>query len=365
MQNENKTNIIGNSETVRWLRYFIAKVAPLKSNILITGSTGVGKTLAAQEIHSQSGKEPGAFLKIFARNFSEKVIEHEVIQFLSNSVKREASAKAKKSGLIEISTLLIEDISELSKESQARLLTFLEECHKQRFGAKNSSFSVTRVISTTREDITFMLDDIKFRKDLYFRLSGSVIHVPLLKERLEDLPFLTQHILDQISTKLGIHKLQISVEALNFLQSYDWPGNIRELENILETAAVIRETHTLGSDEIKNAFHALHAISYPKPNQFLAEDNTDPISYSLNDQIKNLEKELIIKSLLEAKGVQTIAASFLGLTPKNLWKKMQKHGIRSKKLLSFEEYQLRLRAATLHSVDSKKVLFTSNKKSNS
>jgi len=216
---------------------------------------------------------------------------------------------------------------------QAKLLRVVEQKQVERLGGRKSLSVDTRVIAATNQDLMVLTGQKRFRADLYYRLNVIRIHVPSLRERLDDLPLLVEHFLGKLNHKFGTSICGIAKEAMECLFAHHWPGNVRELANVLERAAIMAEDTILSADAVS---HSMQYVSTSgRGATLLPRYEAHPEhGMSLSATLEEVEKKLIITALLQTGGVQTEAAKILGVSPKNLWKKVNKHGIAPRRLVT-------------------------------
>jgi two-component system response regulator AtoC len=340
------STIIGESGSMMWLKTLVLKVAPLNTHVVIIGPSGSGKNLVADEIQHRSLRSGDPYIKIGCIGVPEHFLYRDIFGAEINEVEQTASDTKGKLELANNGTFLLDEIGELPQKIQARLVNALEGENSNQCTVGKSRNSNFRIIATSRLDIPSLVEENKFREDLYFRLSRIVIHIPPLRQRLEDLPLLVDFFLPRVNQKLGTAIMAVSNDAMGLLYSYQWPGNVRELGTILERAALFEDSKILQEGQIEKALHA----SVPRWHRGLDFiDERNPISTDrihLRQTLQAVEKRLIERALLKTRGVQTQAAKLLGLTAKNLWKKMQKYEIRSSKLVDFPPTKSRMPVET-------------------
>lgn len=327
--------IIGNSEPMRWLRALILRVAPLDSHVVIIGPSGSGKNLVADEIQQRSSRVGGPYVKIGCTGVPENILYTDIFGDEKKEARQNIADTSGKLQLANKGTLLLDEIGELPPNIQGRLVTALEENDSNHCTLGELGTPKVRIIATSKLDMPSLVDGNKFREDLYFRLNLISIHVPPLRQRLEDLPLLVESFLPRLNQKLGTAIIGVANDAMGLLYSYQWPGNVRELGVILERAALFENSTILQEQQIQRAFHG--SVS-EKHLGFVLLDERDPINTDgihLRETLEAIEKRLIERALLKTNCVQTQAAKLLGLTPKNLWKKMQKYAISASKLVLF------------------------------
>ena len=211
-------------------------------------------------------------------------------------------------------TLLLDEIGELPLALQAKLLRILQEGEYERVGGTGSIRVDVRILCATAKNLEEAVNEGSFRQDLFYRLNVIPVLMPSLQERKEDIPTLTNHFLHEFSVKRGVH-MEISPEAMQCLQNYSFPGNIRELKNIIERASVLAPSETITSSDL--------------PTDLLGARDKEEIleSYILADAVAHTEKEIVIKALSRVKGKRAEAAHLLGISRKNLWEKMKQYEI--------------------------------------
>lgn len=233
-----RRGLVGDSKAMRAVLRQIALVAPTKTTVLLQGETGTGKERVAQAIHQSSPRRSGPFIALNCAALTETVLEselfgHERGSFSGAHCRREGRFKAADGG-----TLFLDEIGEISPAIQVKLLRVLQERQFERVGGNETVSVDVRIIAASNRDLRRMVADKSFRVDLFYRLNVMAIHIPPLRERLDDLPVLLAHILPRLSVDMGLPCPTVSPEAMTVLGGYGWPGNVRELENVLERALV-------------------------------------------------------------------------------------------------------------------------------
>lgn len=321
---ESVSVIIGESEPIRWLRRFIEKVAPLESNILIIGRSGSGKELVANVMHRQSRRASGPLVKISCAVSDEATLDLELFGTYTHGYHGDGSPRAGKFELARGGTVVLDEISDLPLRTQGKLLNIVDKRQIEIPGQTKDIPLDMRIIATTARSLPDLIGEGMFREDLYHRLNVIQIHVPALKDRIEDLPLLSSYLLKKINMKIGTHFVDISKEGLQTLMSYEWAGNVRELENVLERAALLGGGRILTEIDLQSAIRGSPCSATEVHDQrdlIIVENNP------LKQTLKKVERDMIVRALVRANGVQAEAAKVLGLGSKNLWKKIQKHSI--------------------------------------
>lgn len=311
--------IIGESEPVKRVKAVIEKVAPLDTTVLITGESGTGKGLVAEIIHALSRRADGPFVTMNCAAIPETLLEGELFGCEKGAY---TGAIARRSGKFELAqrgSIFLDEIGEMPLSIQAKLLRAVEEKEIERLGGTRTIPVDTRIISATNRDLSRMVNEKLFRADFYYRLNVASIHMPSLRERKEDLPLLAQNFLQVANVRLGTDLTGISKEAMGDLLLYDWPGNVRELANLIERASILSTGGVLTGSEVRRAFE--RSIDLAMPDAGASEEK----KVSLAEILDEVERSLITDALAKHGGVQIKAAEALGLSPKNLWKKIRKH----------------------------------------
>jgi transcriptional regulator with PAS, ATPase and Fis domain len=243
-------SIVAVGENVRSVKALAEKAADTDAAVLLASESGTGKELYAQAIHNASSRRSGVFVAINCANFNANTLESELFGYVEGAFT--GAKKGGKIGLFEAAnggTLFLDEISEMDMSLQAKLLRAIQENRIRPVGGVQEVEVDVRIISASNADLTDYIDQGKFRRDLFYRLSTFQIHIPPLRERREDIPALTAVILDDLSKKLK-RALDISDEALRCLAAHDWPGNVRELRNVLEFSAYLSDNGTIVQDSL-------------------------------------------------------------------------------------------------------------------
>jgi DNA-binding NtrC family response regulator len=305
----------GESLRIRELAERALRVAESHLPVLIHGETGTGKGVLAAWLHSQSPRSEECFLDLNCAGLSPEFLESELFGHEKGSF---TGAVASKAGLLEVAdrgTLFLDEIGDVPLAVQPKLLKVLEEKKFRRLGDVRERRVDIRLIAASHENLSRLVEQARFRKDLFFRINTVVLEIPPLRERLEDLPLLASALLDQVSRELGREPMGLSPEAVAALQAYSWPGNIRELRNVLERVALLARGPEIGVGEI-----GLKEIG---PGEIAFEASAAPPTLSLVTS----EKELIRKALAAERGKVERAAASLGISRSSLYEKIRKYGI--------------------------------------
>lgn len=311
-------NFIFSSRQMDEVALLINKAATCKATILISGETGTGKDLVARTIHYSSPQKKGPYLAINIPSLPETLIESELFGSEKGAFTGAYERKIGKFEAASGGTIFLDEIGDLSPQVQVKLLRFLQEKEFYRLGSASPIKSDVRIIAASNRNLEKMMKEDKFRQDLFYRLNVIRIHVPPLRERKEDVPPLVDYFIRKYNKIEGEKIEGISAEAMNLLMQYSFPGNIRELESVIERAVVFCE----GSD-ITTADLPLDVKEARK------EDIISDESLSLNEKVGHIEIQEIKKALNKTGGIKSKAARVLGVTERILSYKMKHYGIPS------------------------------------
>jgi transcriptional regulator with PAS, ATPase and Fis domain len=305
-------HIIGSSAAMRNIFTQIIKVAPTDSTVLITGESGTGKELIAAGIYEHSLRKGKPFVAINCVAIPEGLLESELFGHEKGSFTGATHQKKGKFEMADGGTVFLDEIGDMPMATQAKLLRALQEKEFERVGGTAPIRVDVRFIAATNKNLLQMIQEGRFREDLYFRLNVFSILVPPLRERREDISALTGHFLEAAA-----RPAKLSAAALQVLIGHPWAGNIRELKNVIERASIMSE------DGIIDVAHLPEAIRQGNQKVFRSLSADLPI----DERMKLLEKEMIIDALKNCGGVQVRAASVLGINQRSLWHRIKKHEI--------------------------------------
>jgi transcriptional regulator with GAF, ATPase, and Fis domain len=308
-------DIIGQSPALRSVLNRIIKVAPTDTTVLLTGETGTGKELLANSIHRHSRRHKNAFIALNCAAIPANLLESELFGHEKGAFTGAAARKPGKFELAHGGTLFLDEVGDMPLEIQAKVLRALEERQIQRLGGVQPIKVDVRFIAATNRSLTDLVEQGLFRKDLYYRLSVFLIHLPPLRERREDIPLLAEYLLKKGTDKIS----KFSSAALQLLMVYDWPGNIRELQSAIHSAALM-------ADSMIEPHHFPALIS--RSCQSVPEIPPEPDeALNLDQRLGIIEKGILIQALNQTKGVQKRAAQLLGIKERSLWHRLKKYGI--------------------------------------
>jgi formate hydrogenlyase transcriptional activator len=241
--------IVGSSGALQKVLSLVSKVAPTDASVLITGETGTGKELVARAIHRRSRRSSGAFVSVNCAAIPRDLIASELFGHEKGSFTGALQRRLGRFELAEGGTIFLDEVGELPMETQIALLRVLQEHEFERVGGTRSIQTNVRVIAATNRNLQAAIAAGTFRSDLFYRLNVFPIDMPPLRERREDIPVLVEHFVDQCTRKVGKNIQGITKESLDLLRSYPWPGNIRELQNVIERSVIMCETENFSVDK--------------------------------------------------------------------------------------------------------------------
>ncbi|WP_378952969.1 sigma 54-interacting transcriptional regulator [Pelosinus sp. sgz500959] len=301
-------NLIGSSVAMQAVKERVRQYALTDATVLLTGESGTGKERVTQSIHNLSNRKNGPFVAVNCAALPENLLESELFGYVEGAFT--GAKKGGKQGLFELAhggTIFLDEISEMPLFLQARLLRVLQEREVMRLGADNVIPIDVRIISASNQDLEKLIEIKKFRDDLYYRLNVLRLHLPPLRDRIDDIPALITSLLGRLHIS-RTKNIGITVEAIKLLQTYRWPGNIRELENVIERVALLATGSMIEEADLRREL----LIAEKPPHQ-----------EATGDQLRVLERKQIEQVLLEEKYNYTRTARRLGINRTTLWRKIQ------------------------------------------
>ncbi len=315
--------IVGQSKGMRQVLDLVDRVASSTSTVLITGESGTGKELVARALHYASQRKNGPFISVNCMALNPGVLEselfgHEKGSFTGAVVKRRGRFESAHTG-----TLFLDEIGELSQDMQVKLLRVLQDHEFERVGGIAPIRVDIRLVAATNKDLRKAVDEGRFREDLFYRLNVVNIHLPPLRERTEDIPLLAAHFLRKLSQENERRVTGFSTEAMQALSAYDWPGNVRQLENVVERCVVLARAEVIEYDELPPELR-------DESTQYKSAADLLPAEINLGDTLEKIEAALIRRALVRSEFVQVKAADMLGVSKSLLQYKLKKYNISGK-----------------------------------
>ncbi len=308
--------LIGKSETLKRVIDMAQRAAPTDLTVLIHGESGTGKELMARAIHRLSGRKDGPFIPVNCAAIPEGLLESELFGHERGAFTGAIRARPGRFELAREGTLFLDEIGDMPLAMQAKILRVLQERQFERVGGTRSIGADVRVIAATHQDLEALAGEGKFRSDLFYRLQGVRLVMPPLRERIDDLPVLVTHLLERAAQRLWRQPATVSTEGLRCLWTYPWPGNIRELQHVLEGAMVLSDGVILPEHLPPTVQRGAKAGA--------AGDAGPAVTGSLDEALEDWERRAILDALQKANGVQARAAKILGITERSLWYRVKK-----------------------------------------
>jgi two-component system nitrogen regulation response regulator NtrX len=318
--------IVGTSAAINEIRRQVKQAASCDTRILITGENGTGKEVVAKAIHLGSARAEGPFVEVNCAAMPETLIESELFGHEKGAFTDAVSSRKGRFEIASGGTLFLDEIGDMSLSAQSKVLRVIQEQKIERLGGEKTIETDVRIIAATNKDLEKACTEGTFRQDLYFRLNVIPIHIPPLRERINDAPLLLCHFLKEVDKEIKLED-----DALELIASYPWPGNVRELKNIAERIAVM---HTGGSIGGK-ALAALLGMDNGKKNQAAAADNgagetalpETLLEMNFGEAKESFERRYLEFQLLKNNGIIARTAEAIGIYPSNLHAKLKKYGI--------------------------------------
>src|SRR5260221_9543867 len=318
-------NIIGKSPQMRQVFDLIIQAAPSRSTILVQGESGTGKELVARAIHANSSRSERPFVTVNSGNLPPDLLESTLFGHVKGAFTGAVYPKKGMFDLADKGSIFFDEIGNVPLETQTKLLRVIQERDFMRLGGMETIKVDVRIIAATNVDLRQMMEEGKFREDLFYRLHVISIQLPPLRDRKDDIPLLTQHFLNKYGEENRKPDLELTPEALDLIGDYDWPGNLRELENVIERAVLLTGGPKIDIGLVPD--HVRKAPDTQLPPQFIVP----PEGISFKDVITDFEKRLIASTLEAAGGVQKRAAELLHIKPTRLNQMIKRHDIRPRR----------------------------------
>jgi two-component system response regulator AtoC len=316
-------SIIGNTPPMQQVYKTIGRVARTDATILVTGESGTGKELVAAAIHANSHRRNGPYVKVPCASLTETLLESELFGHEAGSFTSALKTRKGRFEMADKGTILLDEIGEMSLNTQKKLLRVLQEREFERVGSNTPIKIDTRVIASTNRKLADEVTEGKFREDLYYRLNVIAIELPPLRERMEDVPLLVEHFLQKYQADSPNGNPRISEEALESLMSYHWPGNVRELENTVHRAIILARGSVITPSHV--VFTGAPGKSSAQIDQHIAEKVA--LGMPLKEIVAEAERQAIEAALERAGGNRSQAAKQLGIYRRLLYAKIKEYGL--------------------------------------
>lgn len=306
-------NMIGKNEKMEEIYHLIPKIATTKATVLIEGESGTGKELVAYSIHEYSTREDKAFIRVNCAALAESLLESELFGHVRGAFTGAVTHKLGRFELADGGTIFLDEIGEISLATQAKLLRAVQDGEIEKVGDSRRIKVDVRVIAATNKDLKKAVEVGEFRHDLYYRLKVVPISLPPLRERKDDIPLLVDHFINRFNVEMGRKVTKVAPEVMEILNAYDFPGNIRELENIVEHVMVFCTGDTLEAEHLQKEIQPTRKNVISK-----VVENEDPLHA--------MEEELILKVLNQSKWNYKKTAEKLKMSRTTLWRKIKTYG---------------------------------------
>jgi two-component system, NtrC family, response regulator len=312
--------IIGRSRGVRDITTMIERAAPSRSTVLITGESGTGKELVARALHLASPRREAPFVTMNCTNLTAASMAEELFGHEGQAANGAIAIRRGRVEQAEGGTLFLDEVAALSPELQIRLLHLLQDRHFERIGGTEMVQADVRIVTATTRNLSALISEGLFRDDLYYRLNVVEIPLPPLRERREDIALLAAHFINKLVHENNLTLKTFSPDAMNFMTGYEWPGNIRQLQNVVERCLVLVPTEVISVDDLPPEIR-------DEESQFKSAVDLLPVQLDLADTLEKIEAALIRRALVRADLVQVKAAEFLGISKSLLQYKLKKYSI--------------------------------------
>jgi two-component system response regulator AtoC len=316
--------LVGESSGMRAVWTLVARVAQSQATVLIGGETGTGKELVARRIHELSPRRDCPFLKIQGGALPDALLESELFGYEKGAFTGAAARKPGRVELAESGTLFLDEIGDISPATQVKLLRLLQDREYERLGGTETLRADVRFIAATHKDLPAMVARGEFREDLYYRLNVVRVVLPPLRERLEDVPALAHHFARQAATANGVPAVALTEPAVAVLAGQRWPGNVRQLENLIERLVVMSDSPSIGAEDVQRELGEATRPAAPEPT---SDPPREMSAIDLKGAVSKAERRQIEKALIKAKGNRDLAARLLGVSRRTLYYKLRLHGM--------------------------------------
>ncbi len=312
-------NIVGESRVMQEILELVKRVAQSRATVLVTGESGTGKELIARAIHQCSSRAAKSFISVNCAALTETLLESELFGHERGAFTHAVAMRKGRFELADGGTLFMDEVAEMSQGLQVKLLRVLQEMEFERVGGARTIKVDVRVVAASNRDLKEEVEAGRFREDLYYRLNVVHLHLPPLRQRQEDIPLLAGHFINKYVQENLRDKTRITPEALKLLIHYSWPGNIRELENVMERAVILCANNTITPQDLPGELAPTATDSRLEIDRFI------PLDTPLPEALDTIEEQMIRRALEKSGQVQVRAAELLGITKSLLQYKLKKY----------------------------------------
>ncbi len=322
------TMILGRSEPMRKVLGFVDRAAKSNASVLVRGETGSGKELVARRIHELSPRAKGPFLKVHCAALPEQLLESELFGYEKGAF---TGAQSRKPGRVELAsggTLFLDEIGDISAATQVKLLRIIQDRKYERLGGSETLDADVRFVTATHRNLEEMIARNQFREDLYYRINVISITVPPLRQRADDVSELVPHFVQSACQENGCGPIEIQKPAVELLARFNWPGNVRQLQNVVERLVVMADGPVVGASDVSAELERIGVgTSKDETEPAAAVSNLEASAILLSDAVGRAEKRVLEKALKRAAGNRMVAARILGISRRTLYYKMEEHGL--------------------------------------
>ena len=329
-ERESRDVLIGDSPAMRAIWGLVARAAPSNATVLIGGETGTGKELVARRLHKLSSRAAGPFVKVHCAALPDALLESELFGYEKGAFTGAAARKAGRVELAQGGTLFLDEIGDVSAATQVKLLRVLQDRQYERLGSTETRRADVRFVAATHRDLPALVAQRTFREDLYYRLNVVRITLPPLRDRLEELPDLARHFAALSARANSLPPVTLAGAAIGALQAERWPGNVRQLQNLIERLVVLNETGTISVDDVQRELREQQVAPAGPPSGVVAEPpdgrapgTTEMSAIDLKGAVSKAERRQIEKALLKSQGNRDLAARLLGISLRSLYYKLR------------------------------------------
>ena len=307
-------HIIGNSGPMREISRILKRIEDTDITVLITGESGTGKELIAEVIHHHSERKEKPFVKLNCVAIPDGLLESELFGYEKGAFTGATRRKEGKFEMAHEGTIFLDEIGDMTPTTQAKVLRVLQDQIVEPVGSSQPRQVDVRIITATNKDLSKAVKEGTFREDLFFRLNVMGIHLPPLRDRTGDIPLLVEHFIDAANRRHNRRVVGVTPEVMASFLAYSWPGNVREMENLIERLVVMNESSWITADTLPASLRVMGGDPLPS-------------GQPLPEAMKKIEKGLIIDALMKSSGIQARAAKRLGISERSLWHRVKKLGI--------------------------------------
>lgn len=313
--------MVGESPVMQRLRERIRKVAPTKATVLILGESGTGKELVARAVHADSDRVDRSFIQVNCAAIPKDLIESELFGHEKGAFTGATSMHRGRFEQADGGSIFLDEVADTSLETQARLLRVLQEGEVQRVGSEKIMVVDVRVVVASNQNLAILMEEGRFREDLYYRLNVLPIQVPPLRKRLEDIPALAAEFISQFALVNNRHPVELTAGGMEALMTGRWPGNVRELKNAVERLMILYEGMSVGAEEVREILPSTGRVEE-------SYDDFDDSEMSLKDRLEAYEAKLLTLELQKNNGVVSRVAEQLNTDRANLYRKLKRYGLK-------------------------------------